>query len=1212
MATKSGLRKSSLKARLAIIRSLLDGVLWMANKKETGKKLAGQPSEFCDRYQQAQSLITYLDDEIKQSEKTPAKDKKEEDIDTKLAPQLKALSDTLEKLGEFSYLSGEKNNVEDEKFSSLLTEFATTEGKPSGVLQNLGGIASMVERLEAEKRFVDERYQDAANQMIEQQIERMYLVQKKVEAKIAEDGRKKIEVADTAVDNAAADNAQVVPGGIIDDLHRQALARLPAMFNQQRAAVDTLCQETNEKLNDRRQQQLHQAISMEVIGKKLRDPSQHDPLHPEQTLYGAGLLSTLHQSGKSTKETPKGQAILGAFFSNNGFEMTQVGNSRVPIPGIGRIFQIDFLNILKPGLVIRHGSDPKHPNAYEVANANWKQSGCGLIGKEDRSEALKLLIHSVARRLIAEAEKNGETIDLKDIDIKLDVPDDLAELAMQYAIEAGFHPKNVYSFYEKDTLYTNVADKDKAYERSYKSFKPLRDKYLDNDEKEYKKKIHELEVKHIGAKYENPDRVRPSDTHKVLIREADTAEIGLSADKELPLIPVAATATGWQPAPQVDSQKLRQFNELSLEEQERIMRAANAAQALAVITQKTVDDAYVFSPEKQVELFKLVSVDRQMQLLALNLEYELDDNLCVKERFQDPVVMGKLVASLDERQAYALFASVGTHSGAAPLPAERQGDVGPLLPALARQILRCMTRQQQDYVRAETAKQNLLGSASVVYSSRFVGPLGSSLREGKVRQSPQFKQLEPVTAQQVSDVVRGVIVEDAHVAQVLEQAAKFGVEGDPLTRKRRRSALKEFVRKLPDASLATYLSLTMYPEKIIKQFVEDFGNDKLKALLQEHALSFSQKTALLATYLKESKSEYEDAAKDFMGQLSDDQLAAMLTQVTDTGVQKALFSFLKDDPQRNVVMQKIKAPEVLETLFSDMKVDSPVVGAAKVLDWQKIGDVIKDSHDPLWVQAAVRALLRLDKSSVDHLIALDSNLVLPALASEYSKLEKTQQQALVLKVRENDSTNIASCWKSILLSLPLKTENDRKEFNFRIEEALDYVFDLNGLSQIYEALGTDWRRQQFAARLIDRYKKMSPENLAQLVSRLEKPLDFIVNNETLLKGKAAELIVALLNGRATSADIRSTLLDALVHDERVAVKGGQGRMRVFEALQDVEDKKNYLVALLLPTTRPPLLAADAYKMIDVLQRDHGVAQAEELAKSVAGENFQRPPAPGVR
>lgn len=467
MATKSGLRKSSLKARLAIIRSLLDGVLWMANKKETEKKLAGQPSEFCDRYQQAQSLITYLDDEIKQSEKTPAKDKKEEDIDTKLAPQFKALSDTLEKLGEFSYLSGETTAVEDEKFSSLLTEFATTEGKPSGVLQNLGGIASMVERLEAEKRFVDERYQDAANQMIEQQIERMYLVQKKVEEKIAN---------------------EIVPDGIIDNLHRQALARLPAMFNQQRAAVDTLCQETNEKLNDRRQQQLHQAISMEVIGKKLRDPSQHDPLHPEQTLYGAGLLSTLHQSGKSTKETPKGQAILGAFFSNNGFEMTQVGNSRVPIPGIGRIFQIDFLNILKPGLVIRHGSDPKHPNAYEVANANWKQSGCGLIGKEDRSEALKLLIHSVARRLIAEAEKNGETIDLKDIDIKLDVPDDLAELAMQYAIEAGFHPKNVYSFYEKDTLYTNVADKDKAYERSYKSFKPLRDKYLDNDEKNIKRK----------------------------------------------------------------------------------------------------------------------------------------------------------------------------------------------------------------------------------------------------------------------------------------------------------------------------------------------------------------------------------------------------------------------------------------------------------------------------------------------------------------------------------------------------------------------------------------------------------------------------------------------------------------------------------------------------------------------------------------------------
>ena len=81
---------------------------------------------------------------------------------------------------------------------------------------------------------------------------------------------------------------------------------------------------------------------------------------------------------------------------------------------------------------------------YGVRALGHQGLGMGFADPDNQRKALRTLIYVLAEKARQEG-KNFATLNLI-----LDIPPGLQEYMMNYAIEAGFNPKNVFSYYEWD------------------------------------------------------------------------------------------------------------------------------------------------------------------------------------------------------------------------------------------------------------------------------------------------------------------------------------------------------------------------------------------------------------------------------------------------------------------------------------------------------------------------------------------------------------------------------------------------------------------------------------------------------------------------------------------------------------------------------------------------------------------------------------------
>lgn len=1145
MAIVTGLRPN--RTRVKMLQDFVKSVFASA-KGATQQRIAAAPdtddqafidaltafSKDCDDYylkmDEVEAFIQKKGGDPKEYEKTL--DEKLSDLSTRYG----GLVARLATLDEYSLQDGKKT-TEEHAFAALRKSFSGCQsGDQPGLLDILYRTAEAAEVLEKEHRFVDERYVTAVNEQYDAVLTEAY--QRLIEArdKMNEEGPR----------NAFGDQAY-------------------SLYVRQCAQVDTLASQTNAALNTRRAHQLHQDIAVsgltELMGEE--QAKQFDPLHPEQALYGSGgqgvgALRYLPKTGRNNTETAL--AALGGY----GWQLPtfQFGKRkvRIPVPGlIGRFGDLPIIrNFLKPALVIRPSSSGSFTKGLEVASANWRQKGMGLLGK-DREEALRLLIFSLAERLRAEAKEKGESLDMSAAELFLNCPEDLGPKAMEFAIAAGFHPKNVSAYAERDMGYQNISEKDKAYEGQLKSFASLREEYGKNNDKKYHDAVRALESKHLGEVYEKDESgfVRPSSQREVKVRKASAAHLlGTRSAKDLPLegeMPVRQTEDS-VPAREIRAHEKTSFFERALPEQENAFFSANAEQRLSLLSDESET---AWSLNRKLDYFARLSAQEQAQLVAADLRYQVDGEQAKELAFSHPVLMKQCIAHLDNQSAYNLYLALRLPRS--DLGELRRADARLLHEGLGRLMVLSMTGEQREYTKENIAKQNLMESGSAAYSKRLVGPLGSHLREKHVAAEAGF-QSGPVAWKKVEEVFFKTTSSNQVIANMLDQLTSKGLDAIRATARMNQVAKKLSEYTLPDR--IALMNLMLHPEKLFERGL--LSKEDVQTYLSDPNLSLSAKAAIVSSDSDFASDSVLQALFTSLGNNDADKMRFLQSLTLPAAMEKT-WAYLKKEKGGawEEWIRQMHDPSVMEVVIKEMKATGN-----QGLDYAACR-AICGNLEPVAQQKWLSAIVAVEgDKAYKELMRQATPEIITALFSKFQVMKADDQNTLLGQINHlPEGQNKRDAVVNALSAWPVETEKDRQAFVEALRKLPQEIYsDEIVYHRLLPTFSSAWQETAYC-------EAVTRTVLPQLLAVCQHPVE-VMTRLNWPEEKVRDSLIAYIKwGMENWTNPTLPRSDTLQAIQALAARSREEDVQEIIRELNGNGVMTYLTALFSPERRPPIDAA---------------------------------------
>lgn len=1093
-------------------------------------------SDECDAYyekmDEVEAFIQKKGGDPAEYEKTL--DEKLSDLSTRYGTLVGRLKD----LDDYRFDSGEKvlpGQGSDLAFSNLRKGFSGCQaGDKPGLFDILYRTAQAAEVLEKERRFVDQSYVEAVNEQFDAVLTEAW---------------QSLYAAANKMPIPDDDDAQRVEKDAILD-------QFESLYVRQCTQVDVLASQTNAALNTRRAHQLHQDIAVsglhELMGEE--QAKQYDPLHPEQVLYGSGgrgvgALRYLPKAGRNNMETAL--AALGGY----GWQLPtfQFGKRKVrlPVPGvIGRFGDLPIIrSFLKPALVVRPSSSGSFTKGLEVASASWRQKGMGLLGK-DREEALRLLIFTLAERLRAEAKEKGESLDMSAAELFLNCPEDLGQKAIEFAIAAGFHPKNVSAYAEKDMGYSNISEKEKAYEGQLKSFASFREEYSKDNDKKYHDAVRALESKHLGDVYEKEASgfVRPSERRDVKVRHASRAHLlGTRSSSVLPLEgekPVRQDEESVA-AREIQARPKQDFYSQPVWYQEKHFFSANPEQRLSLLSDES---DLAWSLERKVAYFARLNAQEQAQILAADLHYKIENNLGKEFGFSHPVLMKECIARLDNQSAYQLYLAL--RLPASDLGELRSEDANKLREGLGRLMVLSMTEEQRQYTKENIAKQNLMESSSAAFSKRLVGPLGSHVREKHVAAEGGF-QSGPVAWRTVESLLFKTTPSDRDLANLLDQVLAKGL--DALRTGKRMNQIAEKLATYSIGAKVVLMNLMLHPEKLFERGL--LSKENIRDYLSHPQLSLQAKAALLS-------SDPDFHIEAAWGQTDENKVAFLGLLTSRDAMIKGWEKFKTEKGNDwKIAVAMIQDPRLLEVVVENIRSKE---GKSAEDCYREIFDVMPSPDAKAkWVQAVVKVG---GEKAIASLLFQATDDRLAALSSVYGRMTQAQQESLLSKVANiADESVKRQAYCNLLSAWPMETESDRRTFTELLNKLPPDVLS-DGLiyTSILPSFSSAWQEAMYCERAVTGNAAL----LQGLLKQCQHPVEVILRLNW-PEEKTREALIQYVTGSLPQGG------DPPSHQVYQAIEALAGHSGV-DVIQDVYQRLGanagnvYLVALFSPEKQPPL------------------------------------------